>query len=314
MWFIGRIFTRLMLFPNSNSLIAYFMDRSLYKKVTQELCKLLKYIANVMEHMKEGREFEDDREYEKYTADLAKGLEMLNLLLEANLYYKNTKTGRLPRFFNTVTTKMENIRDALRKIQICIPNGEEDEPITTFYSHDFVLPEYNSKAHPVLPEFIETSENQMNVTMARKEINEFVDLCMNNIVRKKCCMPATVFCYFEQLEYILSYNYNAIKFEAPSLYDSHNVPMMFFPAHGKHLTLNKDVITKYGKNVTVSFDPSNKDYISCTCKNNDKPTVILCNPNALSYEQMVNYPHNFWLKYFMNHGSNVVIWNYRGYG
>jgi len=29
---------------------------------------------------------------------------------------------------------------------------------------------------------------------------------------------------------------------------------------------------------------------------------------------MVNQPHNYWLKFFMNNGCNVVVWNYRGYG
>ena len=89
---------------------------------------------------------------------------------------------------------------------------------------------------------------------------------------------------------------------------------MFFPAHGKHLWIDRSIIDKYGKNVTVSFDPNDSDSINWTWTTNNRPTVILCNPNALCYEQMVNYPHNFWLKYFMNHGSNVVAWNYRGYG
>ena len=90
--------------------------------------------------------------------------------------------------------------------------------------------------------------------------------------------------------------------------------MMFFPAHSKHMQIERKTIETLGKNVTVSFEPSDPDGIDCTCKQNDRPTVILCNPNALCYEQMVNYPHNFWLKYFMNHGNNVVVWNYRGYG
>lgn len=34
----------------------------------------------------------------------------------------------------------------------------------------------------------------------------------------------------------------------------------------------------------------------------------------MNYEQMVNYPNNFWLKHFMNLGCNVVVWNYRGFG
>lgn len=122
-----------------------------------------------------------------------------------------------------------------------------------------------------------------------------------------------MFCYFEQLEYILAYNYNAVKFEAPS-YDGHKVPLMFFPAQAKHMVVDREVISKHGINVTISFDPEEADSIKCSCEDNNRPTVILCNPNALCYEQMVNYPHNFWLKYFMNKGSNVVVWNYRGYG
>ena len=29
-------------------------------------------------------------------------------------------------------------------------------------------------------------------------------------------------------------------------------------------------------------------------------TFILCNPNALSYQHMINYPHAYYLKYFLN--------------
>ena len=43
-------------------------------------------------------------------------------------------------------------------------------------------------------------------------------------------------------------------------------------------------------------------------------TFILCNPNALSYQHMINYPHAFYLKYFLNKKCNVLVWNYRGYG
>lgn len=89
---------------------------------------------------------------------------------------------------------------------------------------------------------------------------------------------------------------------------------MFFPSHAKHMILDREIIEKHGINVTISFDKDNDDAIQCQCANNNRPTIILCNPNALCYEQMVNYPHNFWLKYFMNQGNNVIVWNYRGYG
>jgi hypothetical protein len=46
----------------------------------------------------------------------------------------------------------------------------------------------------------------------------------------------------------------------------------------------------------------------------DLPTFILCNPNAMFYQHMINYPHAFYLRYFLQKGINVLIWNYRGYG
>jgi alpha/beta superfamily hydrolase len=45
-----------------------------------------------------------------------------------------------------------------------------------------------------------------------------------------------------------------------------------------------------------------------------KPTFILCNPNAMFYQHMINYPHAFYLRFFLSRGINVMLWNYRGYG
>jgi hypothetical protein len=32
------------------------------------------------------------------------------------------------------------------------------------------------------------------------------------------------------------------------------------------------------------------------------------------YQHMINYPHAFYLRFFLHRGINVMIWNYRGYG
>ena len=42
-------------------------------------------------------------------------------------------------------------------------------------------------------------------------------------------------------------------------------------------------------------------------------TFLLCNPNAMVYQHMVNQPHGYYLKYFLNKNINVMVWNYRGY-
>lgn len=45
-----------------------------------------------------------------------------------------------------------------------------------------------------------------------------------------------------------------------------------------------------------------------------KPTVIMCNPNALFYQLMVNATNAYWLNFFLKREINVMCWNYRGYG
>ena len=54
-------------------------------------------------------------------------------------------------------------------------------------------------------------------------------------------------------------------------------------------------------------DPEEPKYLT-------KPTIIMCNPNALYYQQMVTSPNAYWLNFFLKRDINVLCWNYRGYG
>lgn len=56
------------------------------------------------------------------------------------------------------------------------------------------------------------------------------------------------------------------------------------------------------------------DDINSYLKYKQLPTFILCNPNAMNYENMVNQPHAYYLRFFLNKDINVLVWNYRGYG
>jgi hypothetical protein len=49
-------------------------------------------------------------------------------------------------------------------------------------------------------------------------------------------------------------------------------------------------------------------------KYKSKPNFLLCNPNAMFYQYMVNQPHAYYLRFFLNKNINVMVWNYRGYG
>ena len=34
----------------------------------------------------------------------------------------------------------------------------------------------------------------------------------------------------------------------------------------------------------------------------------------MTYQNMINYPHAYYLKFFLNKQINCLVWNYRGYG
>ena len=70
------------------------------------------------------------------------------------------------------------------------------------------------------------------------------------------------------------------------------IDAMFFPATGEKL---------------------DKDNPKAEYKFKKLPTFILCNPNAMFYQHMINYPHAFYLRFFISKNINVICWNYRGY-
>lgn len=79
--------------------------------------------------------------------------------------------------------------------------------------------------------------------------------------------------------------------------DPVKVDAMFFTANETNCTL---------------LNPSQKEEDTDSFRDYD--TFILCNPNAMSYQHMINYPHAYYLKYFLHKSINVLVWNYRGYG
>ena len=128
--------------------------------------KLLKYIVHVMDHMKDGRDFINEREYEKYVQDLTKGIEMLNLLLNANLDHKaktESQGGRLNNFFIQITNMMNQIRESLKEVQVFIPNEMKEKNVNTFYNYDFSFPVFDKNFKPILPEFVDSKENKDNI-------------------------------------------------------------------------------------------------------------------------------------------------------
>ncbi|CAG9319000.1 unnamed protein product [Blepharisma stoltei] len=53
-------------------------------------------------------------------------------------------------------------------------------------------------------------------------------------------------------------------------------------------------------------------FVCSSSLNENAPTMLICNPNAGYYEY--SYFQTDWLEFYLTHGINVFLWNYRGYG
>ena len=65
----------------------------------------------------------------------------------------------------------------------------------------------------------------------------------------------------------------------------------------------------------VHLDPfTTGDVSQISAKYLSKSTILMCNPNAMIYQQMITQANAYWLDFFLKRDCNVFIWNYRGYG
>jgi hypothetical protein len=127
-----------------------------------------------------------------------------------------------------------------------------------------------------------------------EETTKAVRPCVCFKSRHECCFYfESLFGETEQMGNVLSKNFEGehriitdTAFNPSSIIDS-----MFFTYNG----------------VTPDDNDYKLDY-------KEKTTFIICNPNAMFYQHMINYPHAYYLRFFQQRSFNVMIWNYRGYG
>ena len=151
-------------------------------------------------------------------------------------------------------------------------------------------------------------------------------------IKKRCCSSTDdiIFGRFDQAKFILMETFDGkhIFVDGP---DGNKIDCMFFPCTSKEKVIIDDTTcsldgtarrrrsTRRKKDVLPSVNQTDGNasrdstevvepqYLS-------KPTMIMCNPNALYYQQMVTSPNAYWLNFFLKRDINVLCWNYRGYG
>jgi hypothetical protein len=147
-------------------------------------------------------------------------------------------------------------------------------------------------------------ETQMKALL--NAIERLSEICLEsaypvNICRRRsnCCglFMKSMFHETKQMGIVLRKSFKGTHiWIPPSTPNGVKIDAMFFTANEQPLQL----------------DPASQTEENSTYLNYD--TFILCNPNAMSYQHMINYPHAYYLKYFLGKQINCLIWNYRGYG
>ena len=87
---------------------------------------------------------------------------------------------------------------------------------------------------------------------------------------------------------------------------------------GQHVWIKNNKNGRTKTKIDAMFFPATSekfDKANLKAEKNFKklPTFILCNPNAMFYQHMINYPHAYYLRFFLQKNINVMCWNYRGY-
>ncbi len=114
-------------------------------------------------------------------------------------------------------------------------------------------------------------------------------------MRNCCCIRwnDALFARNDQARLILNRAFEGRQFFVEGAHGN-TIDCMFFPC---------------STNEQVQFENPSHDLLYL-----EKPTVIMCNPNAQVYQQMVVAQNAYWLNFFLKREINVVCWNYRGYG
>lgn len=182
------------------------------------------------------------------------------------------------------------------------------------------------------PAIVQNEGNKKNI-LKLKQLNETLNRLIRSSVRKCCCFyrDEIIFGRLDQAKMILKETFEGthIFVDGP---DGNKIDCMFFPCtHKEKIVIDEDQDLE--GNVALPSGTSNKNSVNSSTRARSqphhliedlfdgkepqylsKPTIIMCNPNALIYQQMITSPNAYWLNFFLKREINVLCWNYRGYG
>ncbi|CDW86706.1 UNKNOWN [Stylonychia lemnae] len=208
----------------------------------------------------------------------AKQMEEKKIMQEMN---QNNKE-KLSSEFNLMTDTLLGLKKILESIPIeneskAGANNIRLQSLWNFYKKDLLTDhETDFVCKMKTPKIILSEENLGSLRQIDQMSKSF-----QTIIDKATIVKCGCFCRYKK------------HFMVPSV-NGVKIDCMFFPCTNE-------------SNLEISIENPKGEYLS-------KPTFIMCNPNALIYQQMVTSPNAYWLSFFLKRGINVMCWNYRGYG
>lgn len=232
-------------------------------------------------------------------------LELVGLYSDVNQDIIDGQLHAISPQFRAVTSELQGIREKLIAMQVVKPNDDDIRfaNLWNFYRKDLIEDAGNAGENlqrdgyfTVLPKVPKTSANLQLISEIGELADEFV-VNVETATRVRCCFFCRITKMFgsvEQNTLLLNKNFEGKHFWVTG-HNGARLDCMFFPCTVED---NKD---------NINTEAPSGLYL-------EKPTVIICNPNALIYQQMVTSPNSYWLSFFLKRQINVMCWNYRNYG
>eukprot|EP00347_Sterkiella_histriomuscorum_P023629 403333935 len=335
----GNYMLRAVLFPYGNYLIKKKIDSEINARYSRDFAKLIQqlhrtlrifagqvpmeafYLKTPIETSKKGQDDAeersllvramsesknetDSRDRKKIIVDINSKMftivELMSIYTAVNQKLLDNKKFKKNSPFAKSTLYMSEIIDKLKQLNITFHDKEIDldrfRNVYSYYSKELIDEDQQEAAlQQKLPNIHSTQMNKQ-ILQEIGELSEKFSATINRALRNRCgcfCRFQRMYGFMEQNMLLLEKNFDAQHFMIKGHRRS-AIDCMFFPCTTQN-------------NFTIDLNNPQGDFLS-------KPTYIVCNPNALIYQNMVNQPNAYWLTFFLKRGINVMCWNYRDYG
>eukprot|EP00347_Sterkiella_histriomuscorum_P024303 403331600 len=248
----------------------------------------------------------ESKEYQRLQSEINTKMftiiELISLYSETNTAIIKNQKEHTSQEFRQSTDILLGLKENLEKLPI-LPisfkkgsSSQRSQSVWNFYRKDLLSDRDLERTHKIIMPKIMQNDEAFQIIIVIDRLTRQFRQVVNRATKIRCglfCRYNKMFGTLSQNQLLLNKNFEGQNFEIEG-YNGAKLDCMFFPCTSE-------------QNLEISLDNPVGEFLG-------KPTFIMCNPNALIYQQMINSPNSYWLSFFLKRGINVLCWNYRDYG